>query len=245
VWLEPYPDQEVADGRAAPDARYEQREGVELAFVAALQHLPPKQRAALICRDVLGFSAREVADTLETTTASVNSALQRARAAVDDRMPEQSQQATLRALGDGATRELVQRFVDAFEASDVDAVVGLLAEDAALAMPPLASWYGGRDAIGAFLRGWPLSGAWRWRHERTHANGQPALGCYAWDPEAGAFLPFALEVLTIEGGQIKEITAFVNRTTEIADPDGFAQWPEQPAIPNRLAFARFGLPDAI
>jgi RNA polymerase sigma-70 factor, ECF subfamily len=245
VWLEPYPDQEVADGRAAPDARYEQREGVELAFVAALQHLPPKQRAALICRDVLGFSAQEVADTLETTTVSVNSALQRARAAVEERMPEQSQQATLRALGDRATRELVQRFVDAFEACDVDAVVGMLAKDAALTMPPLASWFGGRDAIGEFLRGWPLSGAWRWRHEPAHANGQPALGCYAWDAEAGAFLPFALEVLTIEGGRFKEITGFVNRTTEVADREGFARWPEQPGDPRHLAFGRFGLPDRL
>src|SRR5205823_7375142 len=123
VWVEPYPDEMVGleDGFAAPEARYEQREAVELAFIAALQHLPPNQRAVLILREVLGFSAKEVADTLETTTASVNSALQRARAAVDERVPEQSQQATLRSLGDAELRQIVDRYVDAWERCDVEA----------------------------------------------------------------------------------------------------------------------------
>jgi RNA polymerase sigma-70 factor, ECF subfamily len=245
VWLEPFPDAAIEDGRAAPDARYEQREGVELAFIAALQHLPAKQRAVLICRDVLGFSAQEVADTLDTTTASVNSALQRARTAADERLPDQSQQATLRALGDKAQRELVQRYADAFEEGDVDAVVALLTDDAALTMPPLASWFAGRDQIATFLRGYPMSGAWRWRHAVAHANGQPGLGCYAWDAEAGAYLPFALEVLTFEGERIKEITAFVNRTADVQRREDFAQWPELAVDPHGVAFARFGLPDRL
>jgi RNA polymerase sigma-70 factor (ECF subfamily) len=245
VWLEPYPDAAVEDGRAEPDARYEQRESVELAFIAALQHLPPRQRAVLICRDVLGFSAKEVAETLDTTPASVNSALQRAHAAVEERLPAQSQQATLRALGDRAQRELVQRYADAFEAGDVDAVVALLTEDAALTMPPLASWFGGRDQIGAFLRGFPLSGAWRWRHVTAHANAQPALGCYAWDPDAAAFLPFALEVITLEGGRIKEITAFVNRSTDVQAREDLAHWPELDVDPRGVSFERFGLPDRL
>src|SRR5687767_2140105 len=116
-WIEPYPDGElgVPDGRAGPDARYEQREAVELAFVAALQHLPALQRAALISRDVLGFSTREAAESLDTTEASVKSALQRARKTVAERLPERSQQATLRELGDERIRDLVQRFTDAFE----------------------------------------------------------------------------------------------------------------------------------
>ena len=139
VWVEPYPDETLGleDGFAAPEARYEQRESVELAFVAALQHLPANQRAVLILREVLGFSAREVAESLETTIASVNSALQRAREAVDERLPEQSQQATLRALGDERLREIVEGYVDAWERGDVDAVVAMLAEDATFAMPPL------------------------------------------------------------------------------------------------------------
>src|SRR6201996_9199404 len=116
VWLEPYPDQAARfpDGPAAPDVRYEQREAVELAFVAALQHLAPNQRAVLILREVLGFSAKEAAAMLDTTVASVNSALQRARATVEERVPERSQLQTLRALGDGGVRELVGRYVDAW-----------------------------------------------------------------------------------------------------------------------------------
>ena len=146
VWVEPYPDEELAveDGFAAPDARYELRESVELAFVAALQLLPANQRAALILREVLGFSAREVAEALDTTVASVNSALQRARESVDQRLPEQSQQATLRALGDEELTDLVESFMDAMARHDVAAVVELLAEDAAWSMPPMSTWFHGR-----------------------------------------------------------------------------------------------------
>src|SRR4051812_46790389 len=134
VWVEPYPDERLGleDGFAAPEARYEMRESVELAFIAALQHLPPNQRAVLILRDVLGFSGAEVADALGTTPASVYSALQRAHKTVDERLPEQSQQATLRSLGDGALRDLVAGYVDAWDRGDVDAVVAMLAEDAVL-----------------------------------------------------------------------------------------------------------------
>jgi RNA polymerase sigma-70 factor (ECF subfamily) len=132
-WIEPYPDGELdgADGRAGPEARYEQRESVELAFIAALQHLPARQRAALISRDVLGFSTREVAATLDTTETSVKSALQRARTTVAERLPERSQQATLRAIGDERVRDVVARFADAFERGDVGAILALLTEDAA------------------------------------------------------------------------------------------------------------------
>src|ERR671917_920290 len=140
-WVEPFPDQGLGleDGYAAPEARYELRESVELAFVAALQHLPANQRAALILREVLGFSAQETAEALDTTVASVNSALQRARKAVDERLPEESQQATLRALGDDGIAEIVESYMDALGRGDVDAVVGMLTEDAAWSMPPLAS----------------------------------------------------------------------------------------------------------
>jgi RNA polymerase sigma-70 factor (ECF subfamily) len=142
VWVDPYPDAKLGleDGPAGPEARYEQRESVELAFIAALQHLPARQRAVLILRDVLGFSAREVAEALETTPASVDSALQRAHKSVDERLPEQSQQATLRSLGDVALRDVVERYVDAWERGDVEAVVAMLAENATIAMPPMPTW---------------------------------------------------------------------------------------------------------
>jgi RNA polymerase sigma-70 factor (ECF subfamily) len=186
VWIEPYADDHfgLEDGLAGPEARYEQRESVELAFVAALQNLPPNQRAVLILREVLGFSAKEAAEALDTTTASVNSALQRARAAVEDRLPEQSQQATAKALGDDGLQEVVDGYVEAWQRGDVEAVVGMLTEDAAFSMPPLRTWFGGRDEIATFLAGWPLSGQWRWRPIQVRANGQPALAFYSWDPDA-------------------------------------------------------------
>ncbi|MGH2951955.1 MAG: sigma-70 family RNA polymerase sigma factor, partial [Solirubrobacterales bacterium] len=185
VWLEPYPDETLGleDGFAAPEARYEQRESVELAFVAALQHLPANQRVALILREVLGFSAKETAESLDTTVAAVNSALQRARKTVEERLPEQSQQATLRSLGDDGVREVVESYVDAWDRGDIDAVVGMLTEDATFAMPPLRSWYGGRD-LPDFLRVGPLSGEWRWRHVGVRASGQPALAFYSWDEDS-------------------------------------------------------------
>jgi RNA polymerase sigma-70 factor, ECF subfamily len=132
-WMEPYPDQLLGleDGYAAPEARYELREGVELAFVIALQHLPPRQRAALVLREVLGFSAKEVSRSLGTTVTSVNSALQRARKAVDERVPEKSEQATARALEDSRVHEIAERFADAFERGNVEAIVALLTGDGA------------------------------------------------------------------------------------------------------------------
>jgi RNA polymerase sigma-70 factor (ECF subfamily) len=249
AWVEPYPDDKlgVEDGFAAPEARYEQRESVELAFVAALQNLPPNQRAALLLREVLGFSAREVAEILETSTASVNSALQRARKTVDDRLPEQSQQETLRSLGDEGLREVVDTYVDAWDRADIDAVVAMLTEDATFAMPPLRTWFGGRDAIAIFLAGWPLSGQWRWRHVQVRANGQPALAFYSWDEEAQTYLPFALNVLTLRGERISDVTAFITRSTQIPDREVIARLPEQPADPGRLAaaFENFGLPERL
>ena len=246
VWVEPYPDERLGldDGYAGPEARYERRESVELAFIAALQHLPARQRAALILREVLGFSAREVADSLQSSTASVNSALQRARRTLDERLPERSQQATLRALGDRRLREVVEGYMRAMQQGDVNAVVAMLTEDAAWSMPPLASWFSGRDDLPVFLSNGPLSGAWRWRHAPAHANGQAAVGVYSWDADEEAYLPFALDVLTLDGDRIREITAFVTRTTEVRDRDVFARWPEQATDPMRATafFERFGLP---
>jgi RNA polymerase sigma-70 factor (ECF subfamily) len=237
----------MEDGLAGPEARYEQREAVELAFIAALQHLPPRQRAVLILREVLGFSAKEVGEALDSSTASVNSALQRARAAVDQRLPEQSQQATLRALGDERLTEIVDGYVEAWQRGDVEAVVAMLTEDAAFAMPPLQTWFRGHADIAVFLAGWPLSGTWRWRPLLTRASGQPALAFYSWDEDQRSYLPFALNVLTLRAERISEVTAFIARATPSPDREVLARLPEQPADPLRLAaaFEQFGLPDRI
>jgi RNA polymerase sigma-70 factor (ECF subfamily) len=201
VWVEPYPDAALS---------YEQRESVELAFIAALQHLPARQRAVLILREVLGFTGAEVADALDTSTEAVHSALQRAHRTVDARLPARSQQATLRALGDDGLSEIVQAYVDAWERSDVDTLAARLAEDAVLTMPPFATWFRGRDAVTAFLARRPMSIVNRWRAVPTSANGQPAFGHYEVDPGSGALIPHAVSVLTVEGDRIGEITAFLD-----------------------------------
>jgi RNA polymerase sigma-70 factor (ECF subfamily) len=249
TWVEPYPDEQLglADGRAAPEARYERREGVELAFVAALQHLPPNQRAALILRDVLGFSGREIADALETTVAAVNSALQRARKAVDERLPDRSQQATLRALGDQRLREVVEGYMDAMARGDVEAVVSLLAQDAVWSMPPLGSWYRGAGEIAVFLATAPLNGRWRWRHLPARASGQAAVASYVCPAGDDAYRAFALDVLTLRGDRIADVTSFINRTTRLRAGDDFSTWPHYPADPALAAayFGAFGLPDRL
>ena len=202
LWLEPYPDErlELGSGLASPEARYEQREGVELAFIAALQHLPARQRAVLILRDVLGFSARETATALETTPVSVDSALQRAHKTVDQRLPEQSQQATLRSLSDSALRQVAQRYVTAWERNDVDAVVAMLAEDAKLAMPPLPTWYPAANKS-------PSSAAGRWRGDALAAHPRSRERAARLRPlRPGHATPRAVDV-TLRGAQIQEITA--------------------------------------
>jgi RNA polymerase sigma-70 factor, ECF subfamily len=210
VWLEPYPDAQlgVESALLGPDARYEQRESIELALTAAFQHLPARQRAVLILRDVLGFSAKETAEALETTPVAVDSALQRAHKAIEERVPLRTQQATLRALGNSELRDIVQRFADAWERNDVDKVVAMLTDDARMAMPPWPSWYSGRDAVATFLGGWPLSARKRWRVLPTAANGQPAVAGYLWDEQTGAFEPETIIVLTLRAASVEEITAF-------------------------------------
>jgi RNA polymerase sigma-70 factor (ECF subfamily) len=246
VWLEPYADETLGleDGLAGPEASYERRESVELAFIAALQHLPASQRAVLVLRAVLGFSAREVAGMLDASVASVNSALQRARVTVEQRIPEQSQQATARSLGDDAIRDLLTRYVDAWERCDVEAFAAMLCEDATFAMPPLASWYSGREAIAIWAAGWPLSGAWRWRTLPTRANGQPALGFYAWNEQDRSFLPFALNVLTLRGGQVSDVTAFIARSAQPRAAEVFERYPDEPVDAEKVGavFVSFGLP---
>jgi RNA polymerase sigma-70 factor (ECF subfamily) len=187
----------------------EQRDTVRLAFVAALQHLPPRQRAVLILRDVLGFSGAEVAAALRTTPASVYSALQRAHETVDHRLPELSQQATLSSLGNARLREIVDRYVQAWERHDVDAIVAMLTESVTIAMPPTATWYRGRAAVEAFLGARPLDGSRRWWLTPSRANGQLAARAHLWDPAAGGFRLHHTAVLTLGGGLVDEINTFL------------------------------------
>jgi len=209
VWLEPYPDALVADGFAAPEARYEQRESVELAFVAALAHLPARQRAVLILREVLGFSGAEVAAQLETSADAVYTTLQRAHKTVDRRLPERSQQATLRSLGDARLKDLVSTYIAAWEHGDVDAIVAMLAEDAIVAMPPVPSWFTGISQVHTFLERVPFAPGYQRRIRLTHANGQVALTTYN-TPTAAGDAHHALQLLTLsDDGRIAMITAFV------------------------------------
>jgi RNA polymerase sigma-70 factor, ECF subfamily len=233
VWVEPFADEKIEDGYAGPEARYEQRESVELAFIVALQHLPATQRAALILRDVLAFSAQETAEVLETTVPSVNGALRRARKAVVDKLPGKSQQATLRALGDDGIREVAERYVDAWERSDVDAILAMLAEDATFSMPPLPTWYRGHEAIASFLTRFALKD--RWRLLPARANGQLAFGCYAWDGEQGSYVALSLDVLTLDVARATEVTSFVTPYTDAPARVGFAA----------DVLERFGLPERL
>jgi RNA polymerase sigma-70 factor (TIGR02960 family) len=210
VWLEPYPDvllEDIPDRAPGPAARYESRESVELAFIVALQGLPPRQRAALVLRDVLGFRTAEVAEMLETGEISVKGALQRARATIRARLPADDRERAPQPNSAGE-RRLVGRFAEAFQIGDVDEIVSLLTGDALLTMPPLPLEYQGPEAIAAFLRyRVPLRGA-PMRVVPTRANTQPALGCYLQDAHAAIARPFGLIVLTLEGDRISAVTRF-------------------------------------
>jgi RNA polymerase sigma-70 factor (ECF subfamily) len=209
IWVEPYPDV-LLDGppdlAPGPEARYEMKESVELAFVAGLQHLPPRQRSVIVLRDVLGFRAAEVADMLGSSEASVKGALQRARATLEARLPAGREHAP--PPGSPRERQLAGRFAAAVETSDIDAVLDLLTSDAWLTMPPEPYEYQGRAAIARFLhhraslRGAPL------RLAPTRANPQPAFGCYRPCPQAPIARPYGMIVLTLEDDRICAITWF-------------------------------------
>ena len=213
LWLEPLPDD--------PAQRAADRESVELAFVAAVQHLPANQRVALLMFDVLGFSTQEIAAAMATTSASVRSALQRARRLIEERLPERSQHSTLAALGDDGQRKLVARYTAALQQHDVQGMLALLTEDATWSMPPMPAWFRGHDAIAGFLAEAPFRV--QWRHRPARANGQLAVGCFAWDEAAGAFRAYALDVLDLRGDRIATIVSFIGGER----------------------FAAFGLPPAI
>jgi RNA polymerase sigma-70 factor (ECF subfamily) len=222
TWVEPYPDvllEGIIDASPGPDACYETRETVELAFIAALQHLPPRQRAALVLRDVLGFHAAEVADMLDSSVDSVKAGLKRARARLEQRLPRTGRDRSPLPNSPGE-RELVRRFADAFQADDINAIVAVLTEDAWLTMPPSTLEYQGRLVIASFLR---ENVTWRrgqrYRLIPTRANTQPAFACYRTDPHAPIAHATGVLVLTLEGGRIAAMTQFLD--TSILSRFGF------------------------
>jgi RNA polymerase sigma-70 factor (TIGR02960 family) len=212
IWLEPYPDvllEGVPDRSPGPEARYEARESIELAFIVALQRLPPRQRAVLVLRDVLGFRTAEVAAMLDAGEASVKGALQRARAALRARLPAADRERAPRP-NSARERQLAGRFADAVERGDIDEVVALLTDDALLTMPPQPLEYQGHEVIAAFLRHRAeLRGA-ALRVVPTRANTQPAFGCYLPDAQAAIARPYGMIVLTLEGDAIAAITWFTD-----------------------------------
>jgi RNA polymerase sigma-70 factor (TIGR02960 family) len=225
LWIEPYPDElldGIPDESPGPEARYEIKEAIALAFIVGLQHLPPQQRAVLVLRDVLGYRAAEAAEMLDSSEASVNSLLRRARAAFEDRLPAAGRERA--PLPDSKVeREIVGRFAETVETGDIDGMVALLTEDAWLTMPPLPHAYQGHGAIGAFLRGAEeRRGAALWVVP-TRANAQPAFAGYLPAPDTDGARAFAIFVLTLEGDRVSAITWFGNSSV----------------------FARFGLPPTL
>ncbi|WP_220182893.1 sigma-70 family RNA polymerase sigma factor [Sphaerisporangium album] len=214
-WLQPYPDallEPVAPRQGEPDAVVVARETIELAFLAAIQHLPPRQRAVLILRDVLGWPAEQVATALEMSVAAVKSALQRARPALRERLPGRRLDWAISSEPTQDERALLHRYMAAMESADAHALAGLLSEDVRLTMPPLPMWFAGRDAITAFAAEvfTPGSSAYHgdWRLVPVHANRQPATAKYNRRPDETTYRAQSLDVLRIVGGQVLEITTF-------------------------------------
>lgn len=210
VFVEPYPDYALDTDPFGhdPAARYEARESVELAFVAALQELPATQRAVLLLRDVLAIPAAEVAETLETSVAAVNSALRRARGTMDKRLDGESQQSSLRALGDDGQRALVASLMSAWEHRDVDGLMALLAKDVRLTMPPLPAWYDGVAAVRRFFGERMFTNEWRLRP--TAANGQLAVAFWMRAPGTDAFAFSSLVVVSVDGEKITALDGFLD-----------------------------------
>jgi RNA polymerase sigma-70 factor (TIGR02960 family) len=212
VWLEPYPDvllEGLADSAPGPDARYEATEAISLAFITALQLLPPRQRAVLILRDVLGFHAREVAQILGSSEESVTSALKRARASLQRQFPPEGQDPPPPPHS-AVEQELIERLTRAYQTGDVNGLVALLTDDVKLAMPPVPLEYQGRDLAAQFLAATAFRPGRTWRLAATRANGQPAFGAYVRDPRTGVAHAAGLHVFTLAGDRICGITRFDN-----------------------------------
>jgi len=206
AWLEPAPDAMTGADASDPATIVTARETIRLALIAALQHLPARQRVVLILRDVLAWRAAEVAELLELSTAAVNSILQRARAQLDKIAPDREK---VTEPDSREARELLDRYVSAFEAKDVPALVELFDTDIVWEMPPYASWYAGAEPVGRHLANRCPGGPGDFRLVAIEANGQPGFALYLRDASSGKFLPFTLQVLTITGGKITHVANFM------------------------------------
>lgn len=216
-WLGPYPDSQ-------PEDRTQRRDALELAFVAALQYLPGNQRAALLLFDVLDFSAAEIAEIMVTSTASVNSALARARRRVAASAPTPDSASLVRAVADDQARSIAARFANALEQGDIDTFVSLLTEDVTWTMPPLPHWYRGLDAVADFALQVPMSRCPSWRFRLTRANGQPAVAFYVGQTSEGPHDAWSITVLDLRDDRIAAITSFL-------DPEIFGIFDLPPSIP--------------
>lgn len=210
IWLEPFPDDLLPDVESNPAVQYESRESITLAFLAAIQTLPPRQRAVLILCDVLDWRSAEAAALLDFSVSAVNSALYRARSALSKRYSRANMEWNTGELPDVDTRVLLARYVQAWEAARMDDLVALLKEDASFAMPPLPAWYRGHEAIRAFVAANILDGEarGRWRLRPTRANGGPAFAWYRRDELSGEYRAYAIQALVLRGGLIAEVTTF-------------------------------------
>jgi RNA polymerase sigma-70 factor (ECF subfamily) len=211
-WLEPVPDlllDEVVSSDPGPEAAAVERETIELAYLVAIQHLPPRQRAALILRDVLGWSAKETAELLETSVASANSALQRARAGLEQNLPANRAETASRADADAHERDLLARFMAAHESGDTSGFAAMLREDVRVTMPPLPMIYDGIDALRPlWQRAFDTSEFGEWKLVATRVNRMPAAASYLRREGETEFRPFKLDVLRVEGDRIAEMTTF-------------------------------------
>ena len=224
-WLEPYPDTWLAEATENPEARYTRHESISLAFLTVLQVLPPRQRAILLLADVLSFHAAEIAHVLEISISAVNSALHRARVTLEKQYQREQPERGQISHANAALGALLTRYLQAWEADDVDGLVALLKEDATLSMPPVPSWYQGRDAIRHVLSAvlFPPGVHKQWRLTPTRANGQPAFVVYRANEATQSYRAFALQVLTLDNAQsprqVASLTAFLD--PELATSFGF------------------------
>jgi RNA polymerase sigma-70 factor (ECF subfamily) len=210
IWIQPYPDELLAPSEADPEARYDAHESISFAFLIALQDLPPRQRCALILGDVLYWHPVEIANTLEITISAANSLLHRARSTLKQRYSAPRQAPAAPALSESRIKHLLDRYLDAWEAADIESIISMLKEDATFPMPPLPAWFKGRPAIKSLLSRTILAGerGGRWRLLPVHANGQPGFAFYQFDEKARRYTPFAIQVLTFDGDLLSDVTTF-------------------------------------